>query len=315
MTTMAEGPSAGVFSTARVRRFESLRILRSAASTGRGRFGLALTLFVVAVAVIGPFFAPDNPNAAGVTATFAAPSPGHLLGGDVLGRDVLSRMLTGGWMLLALALASTALGVVLGTIAGMAAAYRPGWRDGAMMRTVDVLLAFPQLVFALLLLSVLGNHLYLVVLAVGLSHAPQVARVIRASALEISERDYIKAVQVMGVRGSTVMRREILPNLVSPLMVETGLRMTYSIIIMAGLAFLGFGFQPPDATWGYMIRENQIGMLSNPWGVVAPAALLAVLAIGFNTFTDAVARVAIGVDRAEVVGVIEATGGSEVEAR
>ncbi|MBS1893916.1 MAG: ABC transporter permease [Actinobacteria bacterium] len=288
-----------------------MRILRSAAGTGRGRWGLGLTVLILAIALIGPFVTPDDPNAVGLTGTFAAPGPGHVLGGDVLGRDVLSRVLAGGWVLIGLAAISTAVGVVLGTIGGMAAAYLPGWRDGLIMRGVDVLLAFPQLVFALLLVSVLGDHLYLVVLAVGLSHAPQVARVIRSTALEVAERDYVKAVAVMGVSPWKVMVREILPNLISPLMVETGLRLTYSIIIMAGLAFLGFGFQPPDATWGYMIRENQIGVTSNPWGVVAPAVLLALLTIGVNTFTDAVARVALGVDRAEMVAVTEAAGSSE----
>lgn len=311
MSAVAGQPPASTLATPRVRRFEALRILRGAASTGRGRWGLGLALVVLVIVVVGPFVAPDDPNAVGVTGTFAASGPGHLLGGDVLGRNVLSRVLAGGWLLILLAAIATVVGIFFGTIAGMTAAYLPGWRDGVIMRGVDVLLAFPQLVFALLLVSVLGNHLYLIVLAVGLSHAPQVARVIRSTALEVAERDYVKAVAVMGVKPGKVMVREILPNLISPLMVETGLRLTYSIIIMAGLAFLGFGFQPPDATWGYMIRENQIGVTSNPWGVVAPAILLALLTIGVNTFTDAVARVALGVDRAETVAVTEAAGSSE----
>ena len=164
------------------------------------------------------------------------------------------------------------------------------------MRTVDVILAFPQLVFALLLLSLLGPKLWLIVLAVGLSHAPQVARVLRSATLDISERDYVKAAELQGMRPARVMVKEILPNLVSPLMVETGLRLTYSIVIMAGLAFLGFGQPPPAPNWGYMINENRIGLPLNPWAVIVPAALIALLTIGTNTFTDAVARVAIGVD-------------------
>ena len=211
--------------------------------------------------------------------------------------------------LLLLAGLATALGVAVGTAAGMMAAYFPGWRDNVVMRAVDVLLAFPQLVFALLLVSVLGDHLWLVVLAVGLSHAPQVARVVRSTALDVSERDYVKSVAIMGVRPSRVMSREILPNLVSPLMVETGLRLTYSIIIMAGLAFLGFGFQPPDPTWGFMIRENQIGVTSNLWAVVAPIIPLALLTIGVNTFTDAVTRVALGVEQSGDCAVTEALAG------
>jgi peptide/nickel transport system permease protein len=160
-----------------------------------------------------------------------------------------------------------------------------------------VILAFPQLVFALLLVSVIGPKLWLIVLAVGLSHAPQVARVLRSATLEISERDYVKAVELQGMRPPKVMRKEILPNLISPLMVETGLRLTYSIVIMAGLAFLGFGQQPPAANWGSMINENRVGLTLNPWAVIVPAVLIALLTIGTNTFTDAVARVTIGVDR------------------
>lgn len=169
--------------------------------------------------------------------------------------------------------------------------------SSCMTRTVDVILAFPQVVFALLLLSLLGPKLWLIVLAVGFSHAPQVARVLRSATLDISERDYVKAAELQGMRSARVMLKEILPNLSSPLMVEVGLRLTYSIVIMAGLAFLGFGQQPPAPNWGYMINENSTGLSLNPWAVIVPAALIALLTIGTNTFTDAVGRVAIGVDR------------------
>ena len=140
------------------------------------------------------------------------------------------------------------------------------------MRTVDVVLAFPQLVFALLLVSILGPKIWLIVLAVAISHAPQVARVTRAAALDICERDYVRAAQIIGMPARQVMRREVLPNLISVLMVELGLRLTYSILVIAGLSFLGFGLQPPAPSWGYMINENRIGLIANPWGVLAPVA-------------------------------------------
>ena len=162
---------------------------------------------------------------------------------------------------------------------------------------VDVILAFPQLVFALLLLSILGPRLWLITLAVGITHAPQVGRVIRAATLDVSEQDYVKAVELQGMRPSRVMAKEILPNLVTPLMVEIGLRLTYSIIIIAGLAFLGFGQNPPAASWGELINDNRAYLAVNPWAVIAPAALIALLTIGVNTYSDAIARVAIGVDR------------------
>jgi peptide/nickel transport system permease protein len=314
MSTVNAGLDEPLDEAPRVRRHELLHLLGTAIRTPRGAVGATLALLIVAFAVIGPFVAPKSPTAIGVVVPFQGPTGAAPLGGDVLGRDVLSRVLAGGWQILLIAFLATAVGIVFGTILGMVAAYQPGWRDGLIMRGVDVLLAFPQLVFALLLISVIGNHLWLVVVAVGLSHAPQVARVIRSTALDVSERDYVRAVAVMGVRPSKVMRTEILPNLISPLMVETGLRLTYSIVIIAGLAFLGFGFQPPHPTWGYMVRENEIGVTQNPWGVVAPAALIALLTIGINTFTDAVARVALGVDRAETLVVTERSGLSEAVA-
>jgi peptide/nickel transport system permease protein len=279
----------------RIRR-QWLPVLSAAVRTPRGIIGLALACLVTLTAVIGPFVAPHSPTAL-VTTTFAKPSGQFPLGSDFLGRDVLSRVLTGGWLILLMALAATALGIVAGTIAGVSAAYLRGVSDGIIMRTVDVILAFPQVVFALLLLSLLGPKLWLIVLAVGVSHAPQVARVMRSAALNVSEQDYVKAAELQGMRRARVMRKEILPNLSSPLMVEAGLRLTYSIVIMAGLAFLGFGQQPPAANWGYMINENSIGLPLNPWAVIVPAALIALLTIGTNTFTDAIGRVAIGVDR------------------
>ena len=273
-----------------------LSVLWSAARTPRGVVGLTMALFVLLVAVIGPAVSPHSPDAL-MTLTFAKPSSQFPLGGDFLGRDVLSRVLNGGWLLLLMAVAATAIGIVVGAAAGMSAAYMRGAPDGIIMRTVDVILAFPQLVFALLLLSLLGPKLWLIVLAVGLSHAPAVARVIRSATLDVSERDYVKVAELQGMRPAKVMTKEILPNLISPLMVEAGLRLTYSIVIIAGLAFLGFGQPPPAANWGTMINENRIGLQLNPWAVIAPAVLIALLTIGTNTFTDAVARVTIGVDR------------------
>ncbi len=287
----------------RTRRHQWLYNLGRAARTPRGAFGLVVVTFVVLVAVIGPFVTPYSPTNF-VTLPFAQPSKANLLGGDTLGRDVLSRVLDGGWELLLMALAATAIGVTAGAVAGISAAYLRGRWDGIIMRSVDVILAFPQLVFALLLVSIIGPKVWIIVIAVGVSHAPQVARVLRAATLDISERDFIKAIELEGVSPARVMAREILPNLVTPLMVEAGLRLTYSIVIMAGLSYLGFGIPPPAANWGTMIQENQIGLESNQWGVVAPAALIALLTIGTNTFTDAIARVSLGIERREELPVL-----------
>jgi peptide/nickel transport system permease protein len=266
------------------------RIVAQALRTWRGKVGLGLTLFVVAVAFLGPLVGGTGPLAL-KGGPFEA--PGHLagaMGGDVLGRDVLSRVLHGGWHLLLIAGAATILAVVVGTGAGVVAAYRGGRVDSLIMRSVDVLLGVPQLVFVLMLLSVIGAKTWLVILSVGLTQAPQVARVLRAAAQNVSERDHVKAVAAWGVPPRTVIRRHIVPSLLSTLMVESALRLSFSIILVAGLAFLGLGVHPPQADWGVMINENRVGISANPWGVLAPSILLAALAVGTNMFSDAIAR-------------------------
>jgi peptide/nickel transport system permease protein len=265
------------------------RVVGQALGTWRGKVGLGLTLAVVAIAFLGPLVSSSPLALEG--APFEAPGGAvGPLGGDALGRDVLARTLAGGWRILLIAGAATILAIVVGTAAGVVSAYRGGKVDSLIMRSVDVLLGIPQLVFVLMLLSVIGAKTWLVILAVGLSQAPQVARVLRAAAQDVSERDYVKAVAAWGVPPRTVIRRHVVPSLISPLMVESALRLSFSIILVAGLAFLGLGTQPPTADWGLMINENRVGIAANPWGVLAPAILLAALAVGTNMFSDAIAR-------------------------
>jgi len=270
---------------------------RQALRTRRGAIGLTLVAIVVLFAVVGPFVAPHPPTAL-TTIPLSGPSGHAWLGGDFLGRDVWSRLLAGGWALLLLAVLATVLGVAAGTAIGVTAGLLQGKWDSVLMRCVDIGLAFPQIVFALLLVSVAGARPWLVVVAVGISHTPQVARVIRAATLDVSEQDYVKVAESNGVSRWRIMMFEIVPNLVSVLMVELGLRLTFSITLIAGLTFIGFGLRPPAPNWGVMINENRIGLTLNPWGVLAPIALIAILTIGMNMLTDAFASAAIGVDRA-----------------
>jgi peptide/nickel transport system permease protein len=281
-----------------------LVLIRNALRTPRGVIGSVLVGFVVAVAALGPALAPDSPTAFS-TIPFATPNSHNLLGGDVLGRDVLSRVLNGGWQLLLMAGIATLLGVAVGTAIGVSAAFWGGRSDSLLMRAVDVLLAFPQIVFGLLLVSIAGPKVWLIVVAVAVAHAPQVARVMRSAALDVCERDYVRSAELIALPPRRVITGEILPNLTSPLMVETGLRLTFSIVLIAGLSFLGFGLQPPSPNWGSMINENRIGLSANLWGVVAPVILLAILTVGMNTFTDAVARASIGAERSEDVEPID----------
>jgi len=262
----------------------------------RTQIGLALTLLIVGIALIGPFFAPYPPNEFSHV-PFTKPDGEVKAGTDFLGRDVLSRFLWGGRSVLGLAVLSASLGVFLGVAAGMLAGYSRSWLDETVMRVLDVLLAFPQIVFALLLMSMIGTKLWLIVVAVALTHLPRTARIVRGATLEVVERDFIKRAEVMGVPRRRILFGEILPNISSPVLVEFGLRLTYSIGIVAGLSFLGFGLQPPASDWGLMINENRIGLTLQPWAVILPAVAIAVLTIGTNMVTDGLARALIGIDR------------------
>jgi peptide/nickel transport system permease protein len=193
--------------------------------------------------------------------------------------------------------AATAVGISLGVLIGLAAAYAGGVADEILMRVADVFLAFPQVVFALLLVSALGPKLWLVILTVGITHAPRVARVMRGAAMQVVERDFIKAAEAVGERRSRILFSELLPNVTSPLLVELGLRLTYSIGLVAGISFLGFGLQPPHADWGLMINENRLDISIQPWAVFLPVLALALLTVGMNLLTDGIARAAIGIDR------------------
>jgi peptide/nickel transport system permease protein len=162
-----------------------------------------------------------------------------------------------------------------------------------------VFMAFPQIVLALLLVTAFGPKVWLIVLTVGISHAPRVARVIRGAAVQIVERDFVKAAEAVGEPRRRIIFGELLPNVTSPLLVELGLRLTYSIGLIAGINFLGLGLQPPTSDWGLMMNENRLALTFQPWGVLLPIIAIALLTIGTNLLTDAFARAAIGIDRGE----------------
>lgn len=273
-----------------------LALLADAARLGRTRVGLAIVAVIVVVALVGPLVAPHSPTEF-VGAPNSAPGGEAAFGTDALGRDVLSRFLHGGRTVLWLAAASTLLGMVVGVVVGLIAAYARNWLDDVLMRANDVLLAFPQIIFVLLAVSAIGPKLWLIVLTVGLTHAPRVARVMRGAALEVVERDFVKSAEVVGERRWRIVFGEVLPNVTSPLLVELGLRMTYSIGLVAAISFLGFGLQPPTADWGLMINENRLSITVQPWAVLLPVAAIGLLTVGTNLITDGLSRVLAGIDR------------------
>jgi peptide/nickel transport system permease protein len=262
----------------------------------RTKIGAALVLLLVALALIGPYLAPASPSEF-VGAPFTPASGAAHFGTDTLGRDVLSRFLWGGRSILGLAIAATAIGLVLGVTVGLLAAYSRSNLDDFLMRGMDVILAFPAIVLALVAVSTVGPQLWLLVLAVGFTTAPRVARVTRGAALEVVERDFVRAAEAIGESRRKILLGEILPNVTSPLTVEASLRLTYAVGLIAGLSFLGFGLQPPAADWGLMINENRQGLTIQPWGVVLPVLAIALLTIGTSLIGDGLSRASAGIDR------------------
>jgi peptide/nickel transport system permease protein len=273
-----------------------LGILRRALRLTRTRIGVGIVGLIVAIAVFGPLVAPHSPTEF-VAAPNSGPSGTAVFGADALGRDVFSRFLHGGLTVLWLSAAATLLGVVVGVIVGLVAAYARNWLDDVLMRSNDVVLAFPQIVLVLLAVSAIGPKLWLIVVTIGITHAPRVARVMRGAAQEVVERDFVKAAEAVGEKRSRIVFGELLPNVTSPLLVELGLRMTYSIGLVAAVSFLGFGLQPPNADWGLMINENRLSITVQPWAVLLPILAIGLLTVGTNLITDGIARAAIGLDR------------------
>jgi peptide/nickel transport system permease protein len=273
-----------------------LWILRRSARLTRTRIGLAIVGLIVAIAVFGPLVAPHSPTEF-VAAPNAGPSSNALFGADALGRDVFSRWLHGGLTVLWVSGAATVVGIVLGVVVGLVAAYSGGALDEVLMRGNDVMLSFPAIIFVLLAVAAIGPKLWLIVLTVGLTHAPRVARVMRGAGQQVVERDFVKAAEVVGEKRWRIVFGELLPNVTSPLLVEIGLRMTYSIGLVAAVSFLGMGLQPPTADWGLMINENRLSISVQPWAVFLPVLAIGLLTVGTNLITDGVARAAIGLDR------------------
>ncbi|MHB1570737.1 MAG: ABC transporter permease [Solirubrobacteraceae bacterium] len=265
----------------------------------RGRIGLVIFAVMVLIAIFGPLIAPHSPYQFVAAPNSPAGQHGLLFGSDSLGRDVWSRFLNGGRSVLGMSVAATLLGVGLGVVFGLTAAYLSDAVDEVIMRIADVFMAFPAIVLALLVVTALGPSVVLIIIVVGISHTPRTARVIRGAAQQVVERDFIKAAEAVGEPRRRVIFGELLPNVISPLLVEAGLRLTYSIGLIAGLSFIGLGLQPPKADWGLMINENRLSVTVQPWGVLLPVLAIALLTVGTNLLTDAFARAAIGIERGE----------------
>ena len=272
-------------------------LLRRSLRLWRTRIGVALVGVIVLLAIIGPYVAPYGPSTP-VGAPNSVPGGKAVLGTDYLGQDVLSRVLYGGRSILVMAVIATALGLIGGAAVGLVAAYSRNALDDVLMRGMDVLMALPSILLALVAVAIVGPRAWVIVAAIALTTAPRVARVARGAAQPVVERDFIAASEAMGVPRWRILSGELLPNTLGPLMVEASLRLTYSIGLIAALAYLGLTPNPNGANWGTMIKQNQTVLVVQPWGAVAPIIAIALLTMGTGLIGDGIARTAAGIDRA-----------------
>lgn len=263
--------------------------LRDALRNGRSIVGVVMVGFVVIVAVFGRLFAP-YPVDKFVAPPFTPPSSAFPLGTDINGNDVLSQVLVGGWTVVWMSVVAATLGTVIGTLLGMLAGYLRGWVDEMVMRTADVWLAFPTLVFVLLFVTVVGREPLFLALLVGLPHIPQVARVIRGAALDVGTREYVESAKALGSGALRTNLVQILPNILPTLLVEYGLRIVWAVAALASLNVLGLGLTAPTADWGLMINENRPALAVQPLAVLTPLAFIAIFAVGVNLILEGIGR-------------------------
>ena len=258
------------------------------------------------VAIFGPMLAPYSPTEFHLPPHFpeadrlAEPNSTYLFGTDQFGRDVFSRVLAGGGSLISTALAGALLGILLGTVIGMGSGYKGGRTDNAVMRVMDGMMAFPALLLALLMLTTLGARdapwawlddywmATLIVFTVGIVFAPSVARVMRSVTLQMKNQEFVMSARLRGESASYIILREILPNTLPVLAVEFSVRLSFSILLVSSLGFLGLGVRPPSSDWGLMIGQGRQFIGVAPWLTLAPAGAVASLVVGVNLLSDGI---------------------------
>lgn len=273
--------------------------------TNSGRIGFALVAFHLFLAIFGPSLAPYSPTdftSENLKTRLTGPSIEHLLGTDGFGRDVLSRVVSGARSIIWISFIGTALGITLGTIVGMTSGYIGGKTDQVVMRGVDVFLAFPGLLLALLVINLgvqrIGIDLWpskeawLIIITIGIAFMPANSRVIRSAALAIKPLEFVQSARLRGESSFYIIFREVLPNIIPVVAVEASIRVSFALLLTAGLGFLGLGVQPPTPDWGLMVSENREFLSIAPWAALAPAMAMASLVVGVNLLTDGVREAA-----------------------
>ncbi|NQW10332.1 MAG: ABC transporter permease [Alphaproteobacteria bacterium] len=248
--------------------------------------GTILLLIALVLVVLGPELAPYDPLKFHPRDRLQGPSLTYWFGTDQFGRDVFSRMLVGARSTILFGLVATALSTIAGSIIGILSGYIGGRTDELVMRAMDSIMAIPNLLLALLIVTVLGPNVTNAVIAVAISFSPSMARISRSVTLSVRTRDFVNAAFARGEGPTYIVFREILPNVVAPIIVEASIRVAFAIMIGATLSFLGLGAQAPASDWGLLVAEARTFMFRNPWLVVFPSLGIGLVAIGFNLFGD-----------------------------
>ncbi len=248
--------------------------------------GLAIIAIYIFAAVFAPWLATHDPTAQDLMASLQGPSAAHWLGTDSYGQDLYSRLLYGAQLALIIGFASVALGLLVGVAVGLAAGLMGGRTEWVLMRIVDGLLAFPELILAMAFMAVLGLGTENLVYALALSFVGPFARMTRGDVLQVKSQPYIEAARMMGVPTAAIIWRHVLPNVVSPILVQAGMRISIAILLESGLSFLGIGVVPPTPDWGLMIAEGRGFITMAPWISGVPGVALAILLVALNLLGD-----------------------------
>jgi len=251
-----------------------------------GLVGLGLVSILVLTALLAPWLAPYDPSVQSLFDRREPPGEQYLLGADAFGRDILSRIIFGARVTLTVSVASVGIGVLAGGALGTLAGYLGGWVDTLIMRIMDVLLAFPYLLLAIIIVSALGPGLTNTVIAIGIWTIPAFARVARGSVAGIRERDFVDAARALGARDERIVRRHVVPNFLATLLVYASLYLAYAILMESALSFLGLGVQPPTPSWAGMIAAGRDYITSAPHIATIPGIAIALAVVGFNLLGD-----------------------------
>lgn len=273
--------------TVRKRPPRYVRFWREFRQNKLGLFGLGIFLLVVVVAITTPVIAPHDPAESHYSHISEPPSTEFPLGTDSQGRDVFSRVLFGARVSLKVGIIAVGFAATVGTTIGIISGYEGGVVDDALMRIIDGMMAIPVLALALVLMAVLGFGLTNVMLAVGIVYIPTFARLARGSTLSVKEEEYITAIDALGASRPRILAKHILPNILSPVIVQATLSVAFAILAEAGLSFLGLGTQPPTPSWGVMLSDGRNYLRSAPWIATFPGLAIMITILGLNTLGDA----------------------------